>query len=61
MITYIGRFDPDGVNDMRLLSSDTKPVTHKSGSTALEHDTGDSFEFDENNINPITGTGWWKI
>lgn len=45
------------------LSTDIKPTPSNlaPGSTFYELNTGKGFDYDPNNINPITGNGWWEV
>lgn len=54
---------PNNVNQepMQGLSTDAKPVDVKTGSVYYELDTGDYWVFSEENANPATTNGWWKL
>jgi hypothetical protein len=68
MIIQVGVTTGGDKKEFQGLSTDAKPVNVPgagnvigSGSTFYEVDTKKGFVFDANNINPVTGSGWWEV
>jgi hypothetical protein len=69
-VSQIGKADLGDVKEFIGLSVDVKPVANESdgvsyrigsGSTFYEKDTGDSYIYDENDVNPVTSNHWWEV
>lgn len=61
MISIVSIDNKNNKQELNGLSTDTKPLNCGGGSTFYELDTGRGYYFDTNNINPVTGNGWWEV
>lgn len=65
-VTQVGVTRGGDQKDFQGLSTDTKPSTGGDFGTVgglsmfFESNTGNAFVYDEKNINPETGDGWWN-
>lgn len=60
MVVQVGITIGENIKKFQGLSTDPKPIIDVgSGSEFTELDTGNFWQFDIQNINPQTGTGWW--